>query len=118
MRSATPRRPSRVHADHLDAVAGADHGRLVDALERAQLAVHVVDLLVGERHRFAHVDRRGAVVEADDEHLVLHQPNDLPCGRPRLRLKNDTISSAKPTMVSVAARRPRQPTERVCSSTA
>src|SRR5262249_9679740 len=55
-----------------------------------------------------------------DEDLALHHPNVPPClpGKTRFTLRNEATRMTKPTMVMVAALRPRQPTVRACSNVA
>jgi hypothetical protein len=109
------------YADDLDPVAGRNQRGLSERrrtiLEPAERSD---DFAVGVGQSLADRHRGAAMIDADDEKLLVHlfrncatkrQPKLPPClpGKSRLTLKNEPNNMVKTASVNAAARRPRHP---------
>src|SRR6266404_3157984 len=89
--------PVASRGNDLDAVTGRQNHSLMDRRIAAQARQSILHVGILERDAFAHFDRRAAMVQSDDDDLVLHElfePAPMPAGEKRVSQKkvaeNDT----------------------------
>src|SRR5690606_20144853 len=97
----------RGHAVELRPIASAEHGELVQTVQRAQLAMQRFQTICRERQFFAHLDRRLVMRGAQDKQRLAHGFTSTGARVWRLELTGpkDTSATANRMMQVHAKRR-------------